>query len=115
MERRSTHSVRGHRYSHVLDHARGKLACFYFSGAFHQALEIVGYFFLLDGTLQALFDQIGGFGPSEMAEHHDARQNNGAGIYDILIGILGSRAVRGFEDGVAGADVRSGSDAETAD
>src|ERR1700686_736653 len=99
-------------YAHVLDHERGKLAGFYFGGAFHQALEIVGYFLLFDGALQALLDQVGSFGPSEMAEHHNARENDGARIDDVLIGILGSGAVGGFEDGVAVADVPSGSGAE---
>src|ERR1700674_1041456 len=107
--------IRCHCNAHILDHARGKLAGFYFGGAFHQALEIVGHFFLFDGALQALLDQIGGFGPSEMAEHHDAGQNDRAGIDDIFVGVLGSGAVGGFEDGVTVADVRSGSDAEAPD
>src|SRR4029077_16985361 len=88
---------------------------FYFGGAFHQALEVVGYFFLFDGALQALLDQIGGFAPSEMAEHHDAREDHRAGIDDVFVGVLGGGAVRRFEDGVAVADVRTGSDAEAAD
>src|SRR3981081_488024 len=72
--------VRSHCDAHVVDHASGKLAGFHFGGAFHQALEVVGYFLLLDGALQALLDQIGGFGPSQMAEHHHAREDDGAGI-----------------------------------
>src|SRR5437667_9125445 len=99
--RRSTHSVGGHRYSHILDHASGKLTSFHFGSTFHQALEVVGYFFLLDSALQALLDQIGGFRPSEIAEHHDAGQNDRAGNDDVLVGVLGSGAVSGFEDGIA--------------
>ena len=49
-----------------------------------------------------------------MAEHHDAGQNDRAGIDDVLVGVLGSGAVSGFEDGIAVANVRSGSDAEAA-
>src|ERR1019366_4910279 len=108
-------SVRRHRDAHDFDHASGKLAGLHFGGARHQALEIVSYFFLLDGALQALLDQIGGFGPSEEAEHHDARKNDGAGVDDVLVGVLGSGAVRGFENGVAVADVRSRSNAKSAD
>src|ERR1019366_565738 len=100
--------------AHVVDHAGGKLAGLNFGCAFHQALEIVGHFFLFDGALQTPLDQIGGFRPSQEAKHHDARKNDGAGIDDVFVGILGSGAVRGFENGVAVADVRSGSDAEAA-
>src|ERR1700687_2772790 len=107
--------VSGHGDAHVVDHARGKLAGFHLGGAFHQALEIVSYFSLFDGALQALLDQIGGFGPSKMAEHHNAGQNDGAGIDDVFVRVLGSGAVGRFEDGIAIADVRSGSDAEAAD
>src|SRR6266849_8934277 len=94
-EGESNLSVCCHCYAHVVDHARGKFAGFHFGGAFHEALEIIGYFFLFDGALQALLDQIGSFGPSEMAEHHDAGQNDGAGIDDVFVGILGSGAVGG--------------------
>jgi len=38
--------------------------------------EIVSYFFLFDGALQTLLDQIGGFSPPEEAEHHNAREND---------------------------------------
>src|SRR4030081_2842638 len=69
--------VSSHCDAHVVDHARSKLAGFHFGGAFHQALEIVGYFFLFDGALQALLDQIGSFSPSKMPEHHGAGENDG--------------------------------------
>ena len=85
----------------------GELAGFDFGGAGHQALEVVGDFLLLDGALHALFDQVGGFVPAEVAEHHDAGEDHRAGIDDVFVGVLRRGAVRGFEDGVAVADVRA--------
>ena len=55
-----------------------------------------------------------GLFPAEKFEHHDAGEHDRSGIDDVLVGILGRGAVRGFEDGVAIADVGSGRDAESA-
>src|SRR5208282_5379122 len=43
---------------------------------------------------------------------HHARENHRAGIDYVFVGVLGGGAVRGFEDGVAVADVGSGSNAQ---
>ena len=42
-------------------------------------------------------------------------KNHRAGIDHVFVGILRSGAVRGFEDGVAVADVRAGSNSQSAD
>ena len=52
---------REHGRVHVFDHISGELAGFDFGGSGHEAFKIVRDSFLLDGALDALFDQIGGF------------------------------------------------------
>src|ERR1017187_1684074 len=103
-----------HAGAHIFDHGAGEFAGLHFGGAGHQALEVVGHFLLLDGALHALLDQVGGFVPAEMAEHHDAGQDDGAGIDNVLVGVLGRGAEGGLEDGVAIADVGAGGDSEAA-
>src|SRR2546427_5950795 len=45
-----------YRCAHVFDYVAGKFAGFYFGRAFHQALEVVGHFLLLDSAFQRLLD-----------------------------------------------------------
>ena len=73
--------------------------------------------FLADRAVQAFDDQVGGFGPAQVAEHHFAAEHDAAGIDPVLVGVLGRGAVRGFEDGVAGdvIDIAAGRDADAAD
>src|SRR5580698_621679 len=52
--------------------------------------------------------------PSHELEHHHARQHDGAGVDDILVGIFGSSAVGRFKNGVLVADVGARSDAQPA-
>src|SRR5215472_3342519 len=92
---------------HVLDHAAGEFAGLHFGCSRHEALEVVRNFLLLDGALHALLDQIGGGLPAEVAEHHHTRQNNRSRIDHVSIRILRCRAVRGFENRVAIANIRS--------
>src|SRR5439155_1759751 len=80
-----------------------------------EALEVVRDFFLFDGALHALFDQVGGFGPAKMTKHHDAGEYHRAGINDVFVGVLGGGTVGGLENGMAVADVSAGSDAEATD
>src|ERR1700728_1966726 len=112
---RSKAFSRSRQYSraHVLDDVSGEFAGLDFGGAWHQAFEVVGDFLLLDGPFQALFDEICGFVPAQMAEHHDPRQNHRARIDHIFIRVFRRGAVGGFEDGVAVADVRPRRDAES--
>src|SRR5438270_5258544 len=97
---------------HILDDIAAEFAGLDLLGPFHEALEIVGHLLLLDRALHALFDQIGGFVPAEEPEHHDTRQNNGAWIDHILVGVLGGGAVSSFEDRITIADVSAGGNAE---
>jgi len=98
---------------HVFDHAVGKFAGLYFGCALHQALEVVGNFLLFDSAFEALFDQIRGFGPSRKRNIMTPKESRSR-VDDVFVGVFGSGAVSGFEDGVAVADVGSRGDAETA-
>jgi hypothetical protein len=63
-----------HQYAcaHIVDDVPGEFAGLNLGCAGHQALEVVGYFFLLNRSFHALLDQVGGFGPAQVAEHHYA-------------------------------------------
>src|SRR6266566_4348664 len=65
-----------HRRSHVLDNVIGELAGADLGCARHQALEIVRNRLLLDRSLKPAFNQIRSFVPSQVAEHHCAREHN---------------------------------------
>lgn len=39
-------------------------------GAFHLAFEVVGDGFVADGAVDSLDDEVGGFVPAHVAEHH---------------------------------------------
>src|SRR5713101_125938 len=97
---------------HVTNDMACKLAGTDLGCPLHQALEIVRNFFLLDGALDSAFDQVGGFVPSQVTEHHHAAEHDGAGIDYVFVSVLGGGAVGGFEDGVSVADVGAGGDAE---
>ena len=49
------------------------------------------------------------------SEHHHAREHHRAGIDDVFVGVFRRGAVSRFENGIAIADVGSGSDAQAAD
>ena len=102
---------------HVGDDVVAELRALDFGRAFHLAGEIVGDSLGADGAVEALEDQVGGFGPAHVTEHHFAGENDGAGIYHVLVRIFGRGAVRGLENGVAGdvIDVAAGGDADAAD
>ena len=102
---------------HVFDHGLTEFTAFKQGGLFHEAFEVVGDSFLSNGSVHALDDKIGGFGPAEVAEHHFAGEDERAGVDLIFAGIFGGGAVGGFEDGNAAlvVDVGSGGDADTAD
>src|SRR5579863_6476259 len=58
---------RQHRRSHVLDEMSGELAGLDLGGAFHQTLEVISHFLLLNGVFHALLDEISGFVPTQVA------------------------------------------------
>ena len=102
---------------HVLDHLARELAALDLLRALHQPGEVVGDGLGADRLLQALDDQVGGFLPAHVLEHHHAGEDHAAGVDVVLVGVLGGGAVGGFEDGVAGdvVDVAAGGDADAAD
>src|SRR6266496_1113833 len=104
----SRSSPRQYRSTHILNDVICELTGADLRCTRHQAFEIVCDRFLLYGAFEAAFDQVSGFVPSQILEHHDARENHRAGIDYIFVGILGSGAVSGFEYGVTIADIRSG-------
>src|ERR671913_2228301 len=58
---------------HVPDDLVGELRRAHFRGAFHQPREVVGDVLRRDGAVHTLDDQVRGFNPAEMPEHHLAR------------------------------------------
>ncbi len=85
-------------------------------GAFHLAGEIVGHFLAGDGAVETLEDQVGGFVPAQVAEHHFAGEDHRAGIHHVLVGVLRRGAVGRLEDRVAGdvIAITAGRDADAA-
>src|ERR1022692_4833033 len=88
-----------------------------FLRAVHLAGEIVGDGLLRDGLFERGDDAGGGAGPAEMLEQHDAGQDDRPGVHLVEVGVLGRRAVRRLEYGVAGrvVDVAARRDADAAD
>ena len=83
------------------DDVVAELRAFDFGGAFHQAGKIVGDSFGGDSAVQAFDDEVGGFAPAHVAQHHFAAQNHRAGVHFVLVGVFGRGAVRGLENRVA--------------
>jgi hypothetical protein len=102
---------------HVGDDVVAELAALDFGAAFHLAGEIVGDALGGNGAVQAFEDEIGGFHPAQVAEHHFAAEDDGTGVDAVLIRVFRRGAVRGFEDGMAGdvIDITAGRDADAAD
>src|SRR3954453_20390219 len=73
---------------HVLDNGVGELRRLQFRGAFHQAGEVVGDALAGDGAVHALDDQIRGFDPAHVPQHHLAGQNHRTGVHFVLVGVL---------------------------
>ena len=94
-----------------------EFAAFEQGGIVHEAFEVVGDAFLADGAVHPFDDEVGGFGPAEVAEHHFTGEDERAGVDLVFAGIFGGGSVGGFEDGDAGlvVDVGAGGDADAAD
>ena len=101
----------------MADHSRREFAAFDLRRPLHLAGEVVCNGLGGNRTFKAFEDQVGCLLPIHIFEHHDAGENDTARIHHILIGVLGSRAVCSFEDGMAGdvVDIPAGSDADPAD
>src|SRR5262245_20577679 len=103
--------------AHVLYNRLAEFAALYFLRSRHHAGEVVGNSLRADRAFYAADDEVGGFVPHHVAEHHLAGEDHRARVHFVLAGILRRGAVRGFENRVAGhiVDVRAGGDADTAD
>lgn len=58
--------------SHVLHNGLGEFRTFDLSGTVHLARQIVGHNFILNGSLQTLFDQRRSVLPAQVLQHHSA-------------------------------------------
>src|SRR6185437_10396647 len=63
---------------HVLNDRIAELRGLQLGRPFHLPGEIVGDLLLLNRLLEAGFDQLGGFRPAEIPEHHHAREDHRA-------------------------------------
>jgi len=59
--------------SHVSDDVVAKLGALDLGGTFHEAGEVVGDLLRSNGTVEAFDDEIRGFIPTHVAEHHFTR------------------------------------------
>jgi len=74
----------------VRDDVAAKLAAFDFRRAFHLAGEVVGDALAADRSVQAFQDQIGRFGPAQVAEHHFAESTTEPGFTTSLFTYFGA-------------------------
>lgn len=78
----------------ILYNRAGKFAGLDFFGPFHLASKIVGHNLLSQGFLKGSMDQLRGFTPANVVEHHTAGKEQAARIDFILIGVLWGGAMR---------------------
>jgi hypothetical protein len=60
---------------HMLYNIVAKLRAFNFGRPIHQAGEVISNSFARDGLIQSLDDQVGGFCPAKVPQHHFPREN----------------------------------------
>src|SRR5690606_24136554 len=87
--------------SHPFDEGGTELGGLDLGGAFHEAGEVVGDDLVGDRRLECGDDQVGGFVPPHVAQHHLAGEDHRARVHLVLAGVLGGGAVGRLEDGVA--------------
>ena len=83
------------------DHVVAELGTLNFCGTFHESRKIVSDTFGGDSSVQTFENEIGGFHPPHVTQHHFAAQNHAARINFIQIGIFGGGAMGGFKDSMA--------------
>ena len=100
----------------MLDDVFTELGALELGRTFHQASEVIGHVFRTDGTVEAFDDEVCGFVPAHVAEHHFAGEHDGTRIDLVFVSILRCGAVSGFKDRVAGdvVDVATRCDADAA-
>jgi hypothetical protein len=76
--------------SHLLYHCVAELGALHFLRAFHQAGEVVGDGLGVDGAVHAFDDEVGGFGPAHVAQHHLAAEHDAAGLTLSWLAYLGA-------------------------
>ena len=84
----------------MLDDVFTELGALELGRTFHQASEVIGHVFRTDGTVEAFDDEVCGFVPAHVAEHHFAGEHDGTRIDLIFVSILRCGAVSGFKNGV---------------
>src|SRR5712691_4005478 len=101
---------------HGLDDGRPELRALHLPRALHEAREVVGDHLGLDRLLQPGDDPVRRIGPSQVAQHHLAREDDRARVDLVLTRVFGCGAVRRLEQRVPGlvVDVRAGRDADPA-
>src|SRR5256712_159025 len=104
------------RLRHGLDDGGPELRALHLPRALHEAREVVGDHLGLDRLLQPGDDPVRRVGPSQVAQHHLARENDRARVDLVLTRVFGCGAVRRLEQRVPGlvVDVRAGRDADPA-
>src|SRR6266568_4259777 len=104
------------RLRHVLDDGGPELRALHLPRALHETREVVGDHLGLDRLLKRRDDPVRRVGPSQVAQHHLARENDRARVDLVLTRVFGCGAVRRLEQRVPGlvVDVRAGRDADPA-
>src|SRR2546422_5059163 len=86
----------------IFDDGGGEFRGLQHLGPLHLALEVVRHALLPDRSLERRLDAVRGLLPAQIAEHHAAREDDGARVDLVEVGIFRRGAVGGLEDGVAG-------------
>src|SRR5690606_13016871 len=101
---------------HVFDDFLRKFRTLQERGPFHQPVEIVGYAFRVDCAFEPFVDEVCSLLPTHVLEHHRPGKDHGTRVHLVLTGVLRSRSVSRFEDGVSRyvVNIRAGRNADTA-
>src|SRR6266542_3670295 len=105
------------RLAHVPDDGRSELAALHFFRAVHETREVVRHRARGDRAVHSSDDELRRLAPAQVPEHHLAREDDRARVDLVEVRVLRGRAVRRFEDRVAGeiVDVAARRDADAAD
>src|SRR5690606_27858298 len=86
---------------HVFDDFLRKFRTLQERGPFHQPEEIVGYAFRVACAFETFVDEVCCLLPTHVLEHHRPGKDHGTSVHLVLTGVLRSRSVSRFEDGVS--------------
>src|SRR3954470_166383 len=82
---------------HVADDGGGEFASLDFLRPFHLTDEVIGDDLLVESLFKTLCNQIGGFLPANVLQHHDTAEQERTGVHFVEVGVLGRSAVCGLE------------------